>query len=85
MDVEATRKRLFLMLKSIASTHPEMRLDDVHDLVSVSEFRLALEILCENIVEDYGWICPTEAYEELVSLAHLVRLDPSYWQRMRPG
>ena len=75
---------MLAMLQQLEAAYPEMRMDDIEGLVNVSEFKVALEILCDNIVETRGWTCPAQVHRELVALALMLKVAPDYWERMQP-
>jgi hypothetical protein len=80
-----TEKRLLAILKSIEAARPEMPLDTVSELVRVWEFKIAVEILCDNFADEYGSVCPKSAYDELIGVARALGVDWSYWNDLRPG
>jgi hypothetical protein len=84
MNTSMVRQQFSDLLSSIGTAHPEMPLGDVRDLVDVAEFKVAFEILCDNLVEDYGWSCPRHVYADLVALARVLDIDQGYWQRFQP-
>jgi hypothetical protein len=81
---KAKRELLEGIVAVFKDAHPEWRLDTESELIAVGEHKIALEILLDNLVELNGWGCPARAYDDVVSLAKALRLDPRYWERLRP-
>jgi hypothetical protein len=48
--------------------------------VKCGEGGVMLEIMCENIKDDFELIIPDEIYDKLVEVCNFFGVSPSYWQ-----
>ena len=85
MDPNQIEEKLVALLSSIRTALPDMYLGNVPELVAVWEFKVAMEMLCDHIGDQYGDICPESVYPDLVAVAQELGVDRRYWEGIRPG
>lgn len=79
MNEEEFENRLYAVLSSVKAAHPNMYIENVAEFIKYGEWKLAIEVLCENLLE-YKLFCPKETYADLVSAAEALNVDKKYWE-----
>ena len=79
MNEEELENRLYAVLSSVKAAHPKMYFENVAEFIKYGEWKLAVEVLCENLLE-YKLFFPKETYSDLVSAAECLNVDKRYWK-----
>ena len=81
MNEEELENRLYAVLSSVKTAHPNMYIENVAEFIKYGEWKLAIEVLCENLHE-YRLFFPKETYSDLVSAAESLNVDKRYWENL---
>lgn len=81
MNEVELKNRLYAILSAVKAAHPSMPIEDVADFIKYGEWKLAVEVLCENMVED-DLSFPKERYPDLISAVESLNVDRKYWERL---
>jgi hypothetical protein len=78
LQLEARVQRL---LDRVERDCPSLYTKDVRQLVAVREWKVAVEILCDLLLED-GWRLPEASAQSLADVATRLGVAPKYWQAL---
>lgn len=79
MNEKELECKLNAVAYEIRAAHPDMYLENVFELLKYGEWKLAVEMLCENLSE-YEFHFPKEAQADLVSAAEALGVRKEYWE-----
>lgn len=73
------KARLHVIGNAVSSALPEPMLTQYRELVSVGEFRVALENLCSNL-DDSGVVLASEEFELIRQMALELAVPERFWR-----
>ncbi|OAD19605.1 hypothetical protein THIOM_004747 [Candidatus Thiomargarita nelsonii] len=79
MKGQQIRERLQAVVLSVRRVHPDMYLENVFDFVKYGEWKLAVEVLCDNLYEDKRYI-PQDTFSDLIAVGKVLSVDSRYWK-----
>ena len=78
-ELEQFAEAMRAAVEAVTQCHPSLRQDVIDDLLRVREWKVALEILCDNINED-DLRLPKDVRSSLVSVAEKLGVDSRYYE-----
>ena len=81
MDLSEIEHRLLRVIALCADLVEQSRLDDDRSMTTAGEPGVALENLCEQLL-DQDAVVPVEVFDEIEALGRAMGLNPTTWTRV---
>ncbi|MEE4137565.1 MAG: MafI family immunity protein [Desulforhopalus sp.] len=81
MNEKELENKLHAVLSSVKAAHPNMNIENVAEFIKYNEWKLAVEVLCENLVEEKLYVSK-ETYSDLISAAESLNVEKKYWENI---
>lgn len=85
MTREEAQATFRALIATIEREMPDFHLGDVPQMIAVNEWKIAMEMLCDHFGDQRNCVVPRALLPDLVAVAEALRLDPGYWNVLRPG
>jgi hypothetical protein len=72
------------VVAEVRQRHPGFRLETIEELLAVGELRVALEILCDNLLED-GRDVTARSRDRIARIGELLGMESSRWNDLPVG
>jgi hypothetical protein len=81
IDYDNLDKKLSHIVDSFKGSWCEVCIKDVSDLIYMREYKIAIELLCENLQEDSVPI-PEDVYLSITEVCEIMHVESVYWKNL---
>lgn len=79
LNIHQLDAHLNVLVSSFKGALPDAGIETLVELLSVREYKVAFEILCDLLAEQDLRI-PKDSFDRLVTIGQSLGADPSYWR-----